>query len=269
MKILSYFIVSIFFIFSFSSCSNQSSKQLQASVEANQELEKLRQDSIKKIETKRAEFIEDSLKRIELQKQLIEKKEAEKKAYFDNLEDSTMVELIKYDSSLVLDIRYATENNFMKQKVYPCPKALLRKVAAIALFDANQKFKKQGYTIKIYDGYRPLSVQWILWNTTTNKNYVANPRRGSNHNKGCAVDMTLVDAEGNELNMGTGYDFFGKEAHHTYKNFPADTKDEILKNRKTLKTIMESVGFKSISNEWWHYDFKIKYPVSDTPLPCE
>ncbi|AFM03427.1 D-alanyl-D-alanine dipeptidase [Bernardetia litoralis DSM 6794] len=266
MKNLSYYILFLFLsVFYFSSCSNQDSKKLQAS----EEIQKLVQDSIKKIEAQRTEFIADSLQRIELQKQLQAKEEAEKKAYFEKLEDSVMVELINYDSTLVLDIRYATEDNFMKQKVYPCAKALLRKVAAEALFEAHQKFKEKGYRIKIYDGYRPLSVQWILWNTTTNKNYVANPRKGSNHNKGCAVDMTLVDSLGNELNMGTGYDFFGKEAHHTFTAFPIDTKDEILKNRKTLKTIMASVGFSSISNEWWHYNFKIKYPVSDTSLPCE
>lgn len=265
MKKIFYFIVSILMLFSFSNCSDKDSKKLHAS----EEVEKLRQDSIKKTEDKKSELIEDSLKQIELQKQLQAKEEAEKKAYFEKLEDSVMIELINYDSSLVLDIRYATENNFMKQKVYPCPKALLRKIAAEALFEAHQKFKEKGYRIKIYDGYRPLSVQWILWNKTTNKNYVANPRKGSNHNKGCAVDMTLVDTDGNELNMGTEYDFFGAAAHHTFIDFPAKTKAEILKNRKLLKTIMESVGFKSISNEWWHYDFKIKYPVSDTPLPCE
>ncbi len=264
MKNLSYFITSILLLLFFSNCTNQDSKKL----EASEEVEKLYQDSLKKIEDERMEFIEDSLKRIELQKQLQAKQDADKKAYFEKLEDSTMVELINYDSSLVLDIQYATEDNFMKQKVYPCPKALLRKVAAEALFEAHQKFKEQGFRIKIYDGYRPLSVQWILWNKTTNKNYVANPRKGSNHNKGCAVDMTLVDSTGNELNMGTDYDFFGAAAHHTYTNFPQEEKEQILKNRKILKTIMESVGFKSISNEWWHYDFKIKYPVSDTPLPC-
>jgi D-alanyl-D-alanine dipeptidase len=262
MKNLSYFILLIIL---FSNCSNQDSKK----IEASEQTEKVYQDSIKNRETQKTEFVQDSLKKIELQKQLQAKQKADKKAYFDKLEDSAMVELINYDSSLVLDIRYATEDNFMKQKVYPCAKALLRKVAAEALFEAHQKFKEKGYRIKIYDGYRPLSVQWILWNKTTNKNYVANPRKGSNHNKGCAVDMTLIDENGNELNMGTEYDFFGKEAHHTFIDFPAKTKDEILKNRKTLKTIMESVGFKSISNEWWHYDFKIKYPVSDTPLPCE
>lgn len=267
MKKLVYFLFPILLLLSstllLSNCTSQESKKLQAGEE------KLRQDSIKKAEKQKAEFIKDSLQRIELQKQVEAKQAAEKKAYFESLEDSAMVELINYDSSLVLDIRYATEDNFMKQKVYPCPKALLRKVAAEALFEAHQKFKEKGYRIKIYDGYRPLSVQWILWNKTTNKNYVANPRKGSNHNKGCAVDMTLVDSLGNELNMGTGYDFFGKEAHHTFIDFPKETKEQILKNRKTLKTIMESVGFKSISNEWWHYDFKIKYPVSDTPLPCE
>lgn len=179
--------------------------------------------------------------------------------------DSTLVEVLKVDKSFILDIRYATTNNFMKIKVYPCDKCLLRKCAAEALKKANDLFKKDGFMVKIYDGYRPLSVQWELWNRTSNKNYVANPRKGSNHNRGCAVDMTLTDLNGKELDMGTPYDFFGPEAHHTYTNLPA----KVLKNRQKLKSVMESVGFKHISNEWWHYDYKIKYSVLDQPLPCD
>ncbi len=182
-----------------------------------------------------------------------------------NLPDSALVEVLLVDSSFIIDIRYATTNNFMKMKVYPCDKCLLRKTAAISLKKAHDLFKKEGYKIKIYDGYRPLSVQWELWNRTTNKNYVANPKKGSNHNRGCAVDMTLTDMNGKELDMGTPYDFFGPAAHHTYTNLPA----KVLKNRLKLKNIMESVGFKSISNEWWHYDYKIKYSVLDQPLPCD
>ncbi|WP_154656988.1 M15 family metallopeptidase [Hugenholtzia roseola] len=182
-----------------------------------------------------------------------------------NLPDSAFVDLMQIDTTWVLDIRYATEDNFMKKKVYPCPKALLRKVAAEALLQAQKKFLEKGYAIKIHDGYRPLSVQWVLWNSTPHKGYVADPRKGSNHNKGCAIDLTLILREtGEELDMGTPYDFFGKKAHHTYLDFPA----EVLANRRLLKSTMESVGFKSISNEWWHYDFKIKFAVSDFPLPC-
>jgi D-alanyl-D-alanine dipeptidase len=183
-----------------------------------------------------------------------------------SLPDSAFVDLMEMDTTWVLDIRYATEDNFMKKKVYPCPKALLRKVAAEALLQAQQKFLEKGYAIKIHDGYRPLSVQWVLWNSTPHKGYVADPRKGSNHNRGCAIDLTLIQREtGKELDMGTPYDFFGKKAHHTYLHLPA----HVLENRKLLKNTMESVGFKSISNEWWHYDFKIKFAVSDFPLPCQ
>jgi zinc D-Ala-D-Ala dipeptidase len=182
------------------------------------------------------------------------------------LPDSAFVDLMRIDTTWVLDIRYATEDNFMNKAVYPCAKALMRKVVAEALLKAQKKFLDLGYSIKIHDAYRPLSVQWELWNSTDKKGYVANPTKGSNHNRGCAIDLTLIERQtGKELDMGTSYDFFGKKAHHTYTDFPT----EVLENRRQLKTVMESVGFKSISNEWWHYDFPRRYPVSDFPLPCD
>jgi D-alanyl-D-alanine dipeptidase len=105
-----------------------------------------------------------------------------------------------------------------------------------------------------------------LWNATDKKQYVADPRKGSNHNRGCAVDLTLVKSDDfSEIPMGTEYDFFGKEAHHSYVNLP----QEVLKNRQLLKTTLEKHGFRAVSHEWWHYDFGVKYPVSDFPLPCE
>jgi D-alanyl-D-alanine dipeptidase len=184
---------------------------------------------------------------------------------YSSFADTTMVEIIKWDTSFVLDIRYATPDNFMKEAVYPCGKCLLRKRVAEALIAANNEFKTLGYRIKIFDGYRPLSVQWILWNKTSNKNYVANPRTGSNHNRGRAVDLTLVDETGEQLDMGTKYDFFGKRANHTYTNLPK----KVLENRLLLKKIMLKHGFTSIRSEWWHYNFKTRYALSDEPLPCD
>jgi D-alanyl-D-alanine dipeptidase len=184
---------------------------------------------------------------------------------FEKLHDSTFVELIQLDSDFVLDIRYATEDNFMKKKVYPCAKAFLRKKTALALLRAHEEVKKMGFRFKIYDAYRPLSVQWILWNSTDKKQYVANPKKGSNHNRGCAVDITLVrDKDLSELDMGTPYDFFGKEAHHSYTGMSK----EVRENRNILRKVLENNGFKAVSHEWWHYDFFHKYPVSDFPLPC-
>lgn len=179
--------------------------------------------------------------------------------------DSAFVRVIEYIPDVVLDLRYATTNNFMEKKVYPCAECLLRYEAVKALKKAQEDFKTKGYKIKIFDGYRPLSVQWKLWNSTDKKQYVANPKYGSNHNRGCAVDLTLVDSTGRELDMGTDFDFFGKKAHHSYTNLP----QEVLENRRILKTVLAQHGFSKINSEWWHYNYKTKYPVSDAPLPCE
>ncbi|MCC5943682.1 MAG: M15 family metallopeptidase [Bernardetiaceae bacterium] len=187
-------------------------------------------------------------------------------SFYSLLPDSAMVELVRWDSTFVLDIRYATADNFMNKAVYPCGKCLLRKEVAMALMEAQKEFMTMGYRIKIYDGYRPLSVQWDLWNSTDQKQYVANPRYGSNHNRGTAVDLTLINAETlEELPMGTDYDFFGKQAHHSYQQH---TK-EVLENRILLKNTLRKYGFSPFSREWWHYDYKNRYPLSDEPLPCE
>ena len=199
-----------------------------------------------------------------LPKDSLNQKKEEKSIDYTSLADTTMVEIIKWDNSFVLDIRYATPNNFMKEAVYPCGKCLLRKRVAQALIAANNEFKTKGYHIKIFDGYRPLSVQWILWNKTSNKNYVANPRTGSNHNRGRAVDITLVDQNGEQIEMGTEYDFFGRRANHTYTNLPKN----VLENRLLLKNMMLKHGFTSIRSEWWHYNFKTRYALSDEALPC-
>lgn len=179
--------------------------------------------------------------------------------------DSAFVRVIDYIPDAVLDLRYATENNFMKKQVYPCAECLLRYEVVKALKEAQEDFKSQGYRIKVFDGYRPLSVQWKLWNSTDKKQYVANPKYGSNHNRGCAVDLTLIDSTGAQLDMGTVFDFFGKKAHHSYTNLPP----EVLNNRKILKGTLAKYGFSKINSEWWHYNYKKKYPVSDAPLPCE
>lgn len=184
---------------------------------------------------------------------------------YASLPDSAFVELIRWDSTFVIEVRYATTNNFMKKAVYPCAKVLLRKKAAEALIAAHEDAKRQGYRLKIFDGYRPRSVQWDLWHATDKKQYVANPKYGSNHNRGAAVDLTLVNARTlAPLAMGTDYDYFGKKAHHSYAHLP----DSIRKNRSRLKQIMIRHGFSPINSEWWHYNFKEAFPLADRPLPC-
>ncbi|WP_093025795.1 M15 family metallopeptidase [Pustulibacterium marinum] len=164
--------------------------------------------------------------------------------------DTTFVRLANYSDDFFYDMRYATDNNFLKSQVYDCAECYTRAKTAQQLIKANEEFMKDGYHIKFYDCYRPLDVQKKMWKIVPNAMYVANPAKGSIHNKGGAVDITLVDSSGNELPMGTGFDFFGQKAHHTYNDLP----EEILSNRKYLKSTMEKYGFQAIESEWWHYN---------------
>lgn len=167
------------------------------------------------------------------------------------LPDTTFVRLADYSDAFAFDMRYATDNNFLKAKVYDCAECYVRAKTAVALINANKKFLEKGYRIKFFDCYRPLDVQKKMWKIVPNPIYVADPARGSIHNKGGAVDITLVDKNtGEEMPMGTGFDYFGQEAHHTYKKLP----DEVIANRTLLKNIMEDLGFWSIESEWWHYN---------------
>ena len=177
-------------------------------------------------------------------------KEEQKLESFEGLADTTFIRLADYSADFVYDLRYATSNNFLKAKVYDCAECYTRVRTAKALIKANKEFLTKGYRIKFFDCYRPNSVQYKMWAIVPNPQYVANPVKGSIHNKGGAVDITLVDLEGKELAMGTDFDFFGKKAYHDNTTLPK----EILENRLLLKETMESFGFWSIRTEWWHYN---------------
>ena len=166
------------------------------------------------------------------------------------LADTTFVRLADFSNDFVYDLRYATKNNFLKEKVYDCAECYTRAKTAKALILANTDFMRQGYKIKFFDCYRPNSVQYKMWEIVPNPQYVANPAKGSIHNKGGAVDITLVNLTGEELDMGTDFDFFGKRAYHDNTDLP----QEVLDNRKLLKETMEKHGFWSIRTEWWHYN---------------
>jgi len=166
--------------------------------------------------------------------------------------DSTFVNLSTYSSDFVYDMKYATSDNFLKSKVYDCPVCYLRLKTVKSLMEANQRFIKKGYRIKIFDCYRPLDIQKKMWAIVSNPEYVANPKKGSIHNRGGAVDITLVDVSGKELDMGTTFDFFGIEASHDYENLS----DEIKANRKLLKNTMTKCDFRIFESEWWHYNLK-------------
>ena len=181
-------------------------------------------------------------------------------------QQSDFVRLKDLSEDFVLDMRYATANNFLKQQVYNCSECYLRKATAKALVKAQEEFKQHCYRIKLFDCYRPLSVQKKMWKILPGTDYVANPAKGSKHNRGAAVDLTLVDKNGKELNMGTGFDYFGKKAHHTYTDLPK----EVLANRRLLKEILAKHNFKSIYSEWWHYEYRpeMQSKVEDFQWEC-
>jgi D-alanyl-D-alanine dipeptidase len=183
------------------------------------------------------------------------------------LHDSTFVNIRTIDSTFLFNLKYATSDNFLKEIVYDCDVCVLRCATIKQLIKANDDFKKLGYRIQFFDCYRPLSIQKKMWAIYPDKRYVADPKKGSNHNRGTAVDITLVDSLGVALDMGTKFDFFGNKAHHAYAYLPKQT----LANRKLLKSVMELNGFWSITSEWWHYNLNASYNygVSDFKTECE
>jgi len=184
----------------------------------------------------------------------------------DTIADSTFVNLKAYSSDFIYDMKYATADNFLKSKVYDCAECYLRYKTVVALIAANEKFIRKGYRIKIFDCYRPLDIQKKMWKIVSNPEYVADPKKGSIHNRGGAVDITLTDETGNELDMGTSFDFFGPEAAHDYNNLTPEQKS----NRKLLRKTMTRSGFKIFESEWWHYNLKnaTKNPISNFKWKC-
>lgn len=181
--------------------------------------------------------------------------------------DTTFVNLKEYDANFVLDMKYATLNNFLKTKVYDCAECYLRYKTVRNLINANKEFQLKSYSIKIFDCYRPLDVQKKMWELVPNPDYVANPKTGSIHNRGGAVDITIVDANGKELDMGTEFDFFGPEAAHNYEK----VSNQVKINRAYLKQVMLSNNFKSFDSEWWHYNLidSQKDPIANFKWKCE
>jgi zinc D-Ala-D-Ala dipeptidase len=169
------------------------------------------------------------------------------------------------DSTIRVDMKYATVDNFVNEQLYECGRCFVRPRVAVELMEIHHELQARGLGLKMWDCYRPRSVQWRLWEKVPDPRYVSDPRRGSMHNRGAAVDLTIVDSLGRELNMGTPFDFFGREAYHNYVQLP----DSVLANRKLLKDLMESHGFKPTSTEWWHYHYaKSNYELSDMLWKC-
>jgi D-alanyl-D-alanine dipeptidase len=196
---------------------------------------------------------------------------AQNEAYSDpvkqEIADTTFVNLKDYSHDFIYDMKYATEDNFLKAKVYDCAECFLRLKTVQALVAANKDFIKKGYKIKLYDCYRPLSIQKKMFEIVPNPVYVADPKKGSIHNRGGAVDISIVDASGKEVDMGTPFDFFGIQAGHNYTKLS----NKILSNRKFLKKVMIENGFNSFDSEWWHYNLKtgLKDKVANQKWNCE
>jgi D-alanyl-D-alanine dipeptidase len=184
------------------------------------------------------------------------------------ISQNTLLNLSSLSSEFSYEIRYATPNNFIGETLYNCAVCMLQPKVAEALLKANDYFCEKGYRIKLYDCYRPLDVQKKMWAKVPRPTYVANPYgKGSIHNKGAAVDITIETLEGCFVDMGTDYDFFGREAHIDNYNFSKN----ILTNRKLLIDAMRMFGFNTVRTEWWHFSYKRNwsYPTLNVPLPCE
>ena len=163
-----------------------------------------------------------------------------------------MVNLEKFIPRIELDIKYATKDNFSGMKVYDKPMAFLRLPAAYALKKVQAELNKKGLGLKIYDAYRPYSVTVLFYDKIKDTDYVASPWQGSRHNRGCAVDVTIINLKtGKELEMPTKIDDFSLKAHPDYQDIP----DTVKNNRALLFNVMKKNGFTRFTTEWWHFDF--------------
>ncbi|MBX5480763.1 MAG: D-alanyl-D-alanine dipeptidase [Myxococcaceae bacterium] len=166
---------------------------------------------------------------------------------------------------LIEDLRYAADDNFLHRAVYPKGSVCwLHRDTLDRLERAAKALRAKGYRLLVYDCYRPRSVQWEMWKILPRPGYVADPRKGSNHNRGTAVDLTLADENGRAVEMPTPFDTFSPAAHHGY----AKASKAAIAHREILREAMEAAGFRKNRMEWWHYDVPgaTRYPILDAPL---
>jgi len=173
------------------------------------------------------------------------------KATVRNDPHKQMADVHRFIPTIDLDLRYASTNNFMHKKLYPpITTTYLRVAALIELRKVQKELAEKGLGLKIFDAYRPYYVTEKMWEPIKDERYVADPKKGSGHNRGIAVDLTIINLKTKkELDMGTGFDNFTDSAHHVFKQLP----EEVLQNRTLLKNTMEKYGFKALDSEWWHY----------------
>jgi D-alanyl-D-alanine dipeptidase len=176
-------------------------------------------------------------------------------------DETRLVDIQSINKKIALDIRYATPNNFLKKKLYTDSRCILRSGVAKKLSQVQEELAKNKLGLKVYDCYRPLSVQKLMWKILPDENYVANPSRGSRHNRAAAVDLTLVDSRGIELKMPSEFDTFTPASNRSYSGGTPESR----KNRQILQDAMQKYGFVGLPTEWWHFDATgwDKFPVID------
>lgn len=180
-------------------------------------------------------------------------------------DSSQWLEMRTLDSTILLDLRYATTDNFVNEAMYDCGRCFFRPVVARALLAAHQELRQRGLGLKFFDCYRPGPIQWKLWNKVPDPRYVADPKVGSVHGRGGAADLTIVDSLGRELDMGVPFDYFGAEGYHDYRELPA----EVLANRQLLRETMARHQMMHIRTEWWHYSYRRQqFELSDWLWAC-
>lgn len=173
-----------------------------------------------------------------------------------------LVDIEQSIPKIVLDIKYATKNNFTKEVIYDSPRAFLSREAADALLLVQLDLNRQGYGLKVFDAYRPYSATVKFYEIYPDSTYVESPKTGSVHNRACAVDLTIIKLEtGYKLPMPTQFDDFSERASHDFRGVP----EKIAKNRKLLKDVMAKYGFLAVKSKWWHYNFKTwkRHPLMD------
>lgn len=179
------------------------------------------------------------------------------------------IDVEKVIPGVVVEVIYATDQNFAGRAVYPVAKCFLRPKVAQKVKKVQEALRERGLQLKIFDGYRPLSVQKIFWYLVPDDRYVAPPDKGSKHNRGAAVDVTLLDLEGNELVMPSLFDELNHKAHRDFMECSL----EAIQNRSILEEAMKKEGFIPLPTEWWHFDDEewASYPIEDISLEslCE
>jgi zinc D-Ala-D-Ala dipeptidase len=175
-----------------------------------------------------------------------------------------LVDIKEINPHIVVDMKYSTEDNFTKKKLYEVNVCFLRRSTALKLDAVQRELERMDLGLKVWDCYRPLTVQRSLWNVLPDERYVANPQKGSRHNRGSAVDVTLVDSQGAELQMPTGFDDFSARAHRPNRDLP----EQVIRHRSLLENLMKKAGFIPLAQEWWHFDDEkwSEFEVMDVPF---